>query len=103
LADALAVATPDYTGAELAAVVKMAARKTAREITREALADAVAAVRPLARIDADRVAEIRQRSRATMRLANDTDTPAAAVAATPDTPAAAVAVGRVRRISAASA
>lgn len=102
LADALAVATPDYTGAELAAVVKMAARKTAREITRDALAEAVAAVRPLARIDADRVAEIRQRSRATMRLANDTDTPAAAVAATPDTPAAAVAVGRVRRISAAS-
>ncbi len=49
LAAGLAAATPDYTGAELAAVVKMAARKTGRVFNSAALAEAVAAVRPLAR------------------------------------------------------
>lgn len=93
LAEELANQTPDYTGAELAAVVKMAARKTGREITLAALADAVAAVRPLARINAEAVAEFRQRSRATMRIANDSTTPADRVAVPP-------VAGRIRRISA---
>jgi AAA+ superfamily predicted ATPase len=91
LADAVADATADYTGAELAAAIKSAARRTGRKITAEALRQAVAEVRPLAKVDAEAVAEFRRRSRDVMRLANAEAEPQAQAAAPP----------RVRRVQAA--
>lgn len=49
LAEAVAKATPDFTGAEIEGVIRSAARRTGRKITAEAITQAAADVKPLAR------------------------------------------------------
>jgi SpoVK/Ycf46/Vps4 family AAA+-type ATPase len=62
--------TPDWTGAEIEALVKSTARRTRRAFTASALRDAAADIKPLAHVRAHDIAQLREWARGTLRLAN---------------------------------
>jgi ATP-dependent 26S proteasome regulatory subunit len=75
----IAQLTPDYSGAEIAAVVLTAARRTRRQFTAQALEEAVQRITPLARSRAEELEKMRQWARAYAQPAGgeeeDTDAP----------------------------
>jgi len=67
---ALAAVTQDYSGAEIAATVLSAARRTARQVTREALLAAAKEITPLAKSRAEELQRMRDWAQHHARQAN---------------------------------
>jgi hypothetical protein len=59
-----------WTGAEIEQLVKSAARMTGRHITGEALRAAAASIKPISRVRAGEIAQLREWGRAQLRIAN---------------------------------
>jgi ATPase family protein associated with various cellular activities (AAA) len=74
---ALAAVTQDYSGAELAATVLSAARRTARQVTREALLSAAKEITPLAKSRAEELQRMREWAQHHARAANTPELAAA--------------------------
>lgn len=76
-AEALAAASEGWTGAEIEQCVISAARRTRRQITPQALLDAAREIRPISRVRAKEIEDLRAWARGALRRANTIDEQAA--------------------------
>jgi len=73
LAEAVADLSADWTGAEIEALVRSAARRSRRQIDAAALTAAAATIRPISRVRAREIQELREWGQANLRRANSDD------------------------------
>jgi hypothetical protein len=76
LAGVVADLSAGWTGAEIEQCVLSAARRTRRQITADAIADAAREIRPISRTRAKEIEDLRTWARGALRRANDEDTAA---------------------------
>jgi ATP-dependent 26S proteasome regulatory subunit len=76
-ATAAAELSEAFTGAEIEELVRSTARRTRRNITPDALAEAAPFIRPISRVRADEINRLREWGKANLRIANTQDAPAA--------------------------
>jgi MoxR-like ATPase len=62
--------TAEWTGAEIEQLIKSAARRTRRQVSKAALESAAADIRPISRVRAEEIAALRKWAKDTLRLAN---------------------------------
>jgi ATP-dependent 26S proteasome regulatory subunit len=70
LAEFIASITDDWTGAEIEQLIKSAARRTKRQITREAIETCAREIKPIAHVRADEITKLREWAKQSLRLAN---------------------------------
>jgi SpoVK/Ycf46/Vps4 family AAA+-type ATPase len=78
IADAVADITQEWTGAEIEQLVRSAARRTRRKITPAALQEAAADIKPLSKVRAHEITQLREWGKANLRAANTSEAVSAA-------------------------
>jgi SpoVK/Ycf46/Vps4 family AAA+-type ATPase len=76
LAPEIAALTDTWTGAEIEQLVKSAARRTQRKITSEAIKQAAATIKPIAKVDPEGTEQLRRWGKECLTIANSPDQPA---------------------------